>query len=106
MSIKTKKPKAVKIDLYADRVLVVPDKAEEKTKSGIIIPETAQVETTNGTVVAVGPGMADRPMKSKVGDHIMYGKFSGTPIKLPNDDTDYMIMRETDVWAGLIGEAK
>jgi chaperonin GroES len=78
-----------------DRVLVKPHEAEEKTASGIYIPESAQEKPQKGTVVAVGSGKKDEPMTVKVGDVVLYGKYSGTEIKI--DGEDYMIMREDDI---------
>ncbi len=81
----------------ADRVLVEPAEAETKTASGIIIPDTAQEKPQRGKVVAVGNGKKDEPMTVKVGDMVLYGKFSGTELKL--EGKDYMIMREADILA-------
>ncbi len=81
----------------ADRVLVEPAPAETKTVSGIIIPDTAQEKPQKGTVVAVGPGKKDEPMTVKIGDTVLYGKFSGTELKL--EGKDFMIMRESDIYA-------
>ncbi|MEX2585742.1 MAG: co-chaperone GroES [Balneolaceae bacterium] len=83
----------------SDRVLVRPDDAEEKTSSGIIIPDTAKEKPQRGTVVAAGPGKVENgtkvEMSVKKGDHILYGKYSGTEITL--DGEDYLIMRESDI---------
>ena len=73
----------------ADRVLVQPAEAEEKTASGIIIPDTAKEKPMRGTVVAAGPGKKDEPTTVKVGDTVLYGKYSGTEIQvegLPHDE--------------------
>ncbi|OFX88208.1 MAG: co-chaperone GroES [Bacteroidetes bacterium GWF2_33_16] len=78
-----------------DRVLVEPHKAEEKTASGIIIPDSAQEKPQKGTVIAVGTGKKDEPMSVKKGDVVMYGKYSGTEIKI--DGKEYVIMREDDI---------
>ncbi len=78
-----------------DRVLVEPHKAEEKTASGIIIPDSAQEKPQKGTIVAVGEGKKDEPMSLKAGDIVIYGKYGGTEINI--DGTDYMIMREDDI---------
>ena len=83
----------------ADRVLVEPAPAEEKTASGIIIPDTAKEKPQKGNVVAVGAGKKDEPMTVKVGDTVLYGKYSGTELSLENED--YMIMRESDILAVL-----
>ena len=81
----------------ADRVLVEPAAAEQKTAGGIIIPDTAKEKPQKGIVVAVGPGKIDEPMTVKVGDNILYGKYSGT--ELSHEGTDYLIMRESDIVA-------
>ena len=81
----------------ADRVLVEPAAAEEKTASGIIIPDTAKEKPQKGKVVAVGPGKKDEPTTVSVGDEVLYGKYAGTEINL--DGKDYLIMRESDILA-------
>mgnify|MGYP000046341672 FL=1 len=88
---------AVNIKPLADRVLVEPQAAETKTASGIIIPETAKEKPQRGKVVAVGNGKKDHTMTVKVGDVVLYGKFSGTELK--HEDQDYLIMREDDILA-------
>jgi chaperonin GroES len=88
---------AVNIKPLADRVLVEPAAAEEKTSSGIYIPDTAKEKPQRGTIVAVGNGKKDEPMTVKSGDTILYGKYSGTEISL--DGKDYLIMREADILA-------
>ena len=88
---------SVNIRPLADRVLILPSAAEETTASGIIIPDTAQEKPQRGTVVAVGPGKADEPTTVKVGDSVLYGKYSGTDLQL--EGNDYMIMRESDILA-------
>jgi chaperonin GroES len=87
----------VKIKPLADRVLVEPMAAETKTASGIIIPDTAKEKPQKGKVVAVGPGTKDENMTVKEGDTVLYGKYSGTELKL--DGTDYLMMRESDILA-------
>lgn len=87
----------LKIKPLADRVVVEPAAAETTTKSGIIIPDTAQEKPQKGTVVAVGDGKKDEPMTVKVGETILYGKYSGNELKL--DGNDYLIMRESDILA-------
>jgi chaperonin GroES len=87
----------VNIKPLADRVLVVPAPAEEKTASGIIIPDTAKEKPQKGKIVATGPGKKDEPMTVKVGDHVLYGKYGGTEITI--EGIDYLIMRESDVYA-------
>jgi len=81
----------------ADRVVIEPAAAEQKTASGIIIPDTAKEKPQQGTVVAVGPGTKDNQMTLKVGDTVIYGKYAGTEFHF--DGKDYMIMRESDVIA-------
>ncbi|MCO5259338.1 MAG: co-chaperone GroES [Crocinitomicaceae bacterium] len=80
----------------ADRVLVEPMPAEEKTASGIFIPDTAKEKPLKGTVVAAGKGKPDEPMTVKVGEQVLYGQYSGTEIKL--DGKAYLIMRESDIY--------
>ena len=79
----------------ADRVLIEPAAAEETTASGIIIPDSAKEKPQRGVVVAVGPGKKDEPTAVKVGETVLYGKFSGTDLSI--DGKDYMIMRENDI---------
>ena len=81
----------------ADRVVVEPAEAETKTVSGIIIPDTAKEKPQRGKVVAVGNGTKDQVMTVKVGDEVLYGKYSGTEIAI--DGTNYLIMRESDIYA-------
>ncbi|HQV00723.1 MAG: co-chaperone GroES [Bacteroidia bacterium] len=81
----------------ADRVIVEAAAAEEKTASGIIIPDTAKEKPMQGTVVAVGAGKKDEPMTVKVGDKVLYGKYAGTEIS--HNGTEYLIMRESDIFA-------
>lgn len=81
----------------ADRVLIQPAEAEQKTASGIIIPDTAKEKPQRGTVLAVGPGTKDHEMTVKVGDQVIYGKYSGTELEL--DGVKYMIMKESDIYA-------
>ena len=81
----------------ADRVLVQPNAAEEKTAGGIIIPDTAKEKPQKGKVVDVGTGKKDEPMTVKVGDSVLYGKYSGTEITI--EGNEYLIMRESDIFA-------
>lgn len=81
----------------ADRVLVKPAPAEEKTLGGIIIPDTAKEKPLQGTVLAVGNGTKDEEMILKSGDVVLYGKYSGTEVELENEK--YLIMRQNDVLA-------
>ncbi|MFW2136649.1 co-chaperone GroES [Chryseobacterium sp. TY4] len=84
----------------ADRVLIEPIAAETKTASGIIIPDTAKEKPQEGTVVAVGAGKKDEPITVKVGDKVLYGKYSGSELKL--DGKDFLIVREADL-LGILG---
>lgn len=87
----------VNIKPLADRVLVQPAAAEDKTASGLYIPDTAKEKPQRGTVVAVGNGKKDEPLTVKVGDTVLYGKYSGTELSV--DGSDYLIMRESDIFA-------
>ena len=78
-----------------DRVVVKPAPAEEKTKGGIIIPDTAKEKPQRGEVVAVGPGKEDIKMTVKKGDTVLFGKYAGQEMNF--DGTDYLIMREDDI---------
>jgi chaperonin GroES len=83
-----------------DRVVVEALEQEEKTAGGIIIPDTAKEKPMQGRVVAVGPGARDEsgdvtPLDVKAGDRVLYGKWSGTEVKV--DDKDLLIMRESDI---------
>ncbi len=91
-----------------DRVLVKRVKEEEKTKGGIIIPDTAQEKPQEGEVIAVGPGARDEDgerieMDVKVGDRILFGKWSGTEVKVDGDDL--LIMKESDILGVIEGAA-
>jgi chaperonin GroES len=88
---------AIKIQPLSDRVLVEPQAAETKTASGIIIPDSAKEKPQQGKVVAVGKGKKDHDMTVKVGDTVLYGKYSGTELKLEGED--YLMMREEDILA-------
>ncbi|SED07838.1 chaperonin GroES [Tenacibaculum sp. MAR_2009_124] len=81
----------------ADRVLVEPAAAETTTASGIIIPDNAKEKPQKGTIVAIGTGTKDEPLTVKVGDTVLYGKYAGTELKF--EGKDYLIMRESDVFA-------
>ena len=83
----------------ADRVLILPAPAEEKTIGGIIIPDTAKEKPLQGKVVAVGHGTKDEEMVLKEGDTVLYGKYSGTEIE--HEGEKYLIMRQSDILAGL-----
>jgi len=80
----------------ADRVLVEPSAAEEKTSSGIIIPDTAKEKPQKGKIISVGNGTKDEKLTVKVGDTVLYGKYSGTEINI--EGTDYLIMKESDIF--------
>lgn len=86
---------ALKFKPLADRVLVEPAVAETKTESGIYIPDTAKEKPQQGKVVAVGKGKKDHEMTVKVDDNVLYGKYSGTELKL--DGKNYLIMKEDDI---------
>lgn len=84
-----------------DRVVVKPGEKEEKTKSGIVLPDTVKEKPQEGEVVAVGTGKYEDgkqiPLEVKVGDKVVYSKYGGTELK--KDDTDYLILRESDILA-------
>lgn len=86
-----------KIKPLADRVVVEAAPAETKTAGGLFIPDTAKEKPQRGTVVAVGTGKKDEPMTVKVGDNILYGKYSGTEVMI--DGKEFLIMRESDIFA-------
>lgn len=87
----------MKIQPLADRVLIKPAAAEEKTVGGIIIPDTAKEKPLKGSVIAVGNGIKDEEMVLKAEDTVLYGKYSGTEVEL--DGEKYLIMRQSDVLA-------
>ena len=78
-----------------DRVVVKPAQAEEKTKSGIIIPDTAKEKPQRGEVIAIGPGKEGNAMTVAVGDIVLYGKYAGQ--ELAHEGENYLIMREDDI---------
>ena len=87
----------------ADRLIVEPIEREEKTASGIILPETAKEKPQEGKVLAVGPGRKDDegeriPMDVKEGDRVLYAKYAGTEVKLP-DDRKVLVLKESDILA-------
>ena len=88
---------SLNIKPLADRVLIEPVEAETKTASGIIIPDNAKEKPQKGKVVAVRKGTKDEPMTVKSGDTVLYGKYSGTELKL--EGKDYLMMRESDILA-------
>ena len=79
----------------SDRVLILPNPAEEKTAGGLIIPDTAKEKP--GKVVAVGPGTSEVKMEVKEGDQVLYGKYAGQEIQV--DGVDYLIMKQNDILA-------
>ena len=81
----------------SDRVLVLPNPAEEKTAGGLFIPDTAKEKPLTGKVVAVGPGTAEVEMEVAEGDTVLYGKYAGTEIHI--DGEDYLIMKQSDIMA-------
>ncbi|OAB79786.1 co-chaperone GroES [Cochleicola gelatinilyticus] len=88
---------ALKIQPLSDRVLVEPQEAETKTASGLYIPDSAKEKPQQGTVAAVGKGKEDYKMTVKVGDTVLYGKYSGSELKY--EGKDYLIMKEEDILA-------
>lgn len=96
---------AVSISPLADRVVVKPLEAEEKTAGGLIIPDTAKEKPQRGTVLAVGPGKVENgtkvDMTVKTGDTVLYGKYAGTEVQL--DKEDALIMRESDILGVVTG---
>lgn len=81
----------------SDRVLILPNPAEEKTAGGLFIPDTAKEKPLAGKVIAVGPGTSEVKMEVKVGDQVLYGKYAGTEIQI--DSESYIIMRQSDILA-------
>ena len=91
----------VKVQPLADRVVVLPLEETEEMKGGLYIPDTAKEKPQQGEIVAVGPGRYEKtervPMELKVGQKVLYGKYSGSEVTI--DDTDYLIIKEADVLA-------
>lgn len=87
----------VNIKPLEDRVIIEPQAAEEKTSSGIIIPDSAKEKPQKGTVVAVGPGTKDIQMQIEVGDSVLYGKYAGTELTI--EGNEYLIMKQSDILA-------
>ncbi len=92
----------IKIKPLSDRIVVKPMEAEDKTKGGIILPDTAKEKPVEGTVVAAGPGRKNDDgkviaMDIRVGDTVLYGKYSGTEVTIEGEE--YLIMRESDIFA-------
>jgi len=91
---------AMNLRPLADRVVVEPSEEEQKTSTGLYLPDSAQERPSRGTVIAVGPGRRDDSGKRvapdvKVGDKILYAKYSGTEVKV--EDEEYLILREDDI---------
>lgn len=96
----------IKLKPLGDRVVIKAAAAEEKTAGGIILPDTVKEKPVEGTVVAAGPGkVADDgkaiKMEVKVGDKVLYGKYSGTEVTINGEE--YLIMRESDIF-GILGK--
>ncbi|MGB5847281.1 MAG: co-chaperone GroES [Ignavibacteriaceae bacterium] len=92
----------LKINPLGDRIVVKPMEAEEKTKGGIILPDTAKEKPVEGTIVATGPGRKSDDgklieLEVKVGDKVLYGKYGGTEVTISGEE--YLIMRESDIFA-------
>ena len=92
----------LKLNPLADRVILKPAEPEEKTKGGIILPDTAKEKPVEGTIVAAGPGKVAEngelvKLSVKVGDKVLYGKYSGTEVTIEGEE--YLIMRESDIFA-------
>ena len=85
----------IKGKILAVKILIKPSEAEEKTASGIIIPETAKEKPQNGKVVMVGADKKDEPMEIKVGDQVLYGKFGGQELNI--DEEDYLLISQSDI---------
>lgn len=88
---------SLNIKPLSDRVVIEPMAAETTTASGLIIPDTAKEKPQKGTVVAVGSGKKDHTMTVKVGETVLYGKYSGTELKY--EGKDYLIMKEDEIYA-------
>ena len=88
---------SINVKPLADRVIIEPAAAEEKTAGGIYIPDTAKEKPKQGQVIAAGNGKKDEPLTVKNGDIVLYGQYSGTEIKI--EGNDYLIMRESDIFA-------
>ncbi|MBP5334671.1 MAG: co-chaperone GroES [Bacteroidales bacterium] len=81
----------------ADRVLIEPQEAQAQTVSGLFIPDVAKEKSQQGKVMAVGPGKKDEPIEVKVGDEVLYGKYSGTEVTV--DDKTFIIVKQSDILA-------
>ena len=99
----TKSAAALKVNPLADRVVVKPLEETEQMRGGLYIPDTAKEKPQQGEIMAVGPGRFEKdkrvPMDLKVGDKVLYGKYSGTEVTIDNEQ--YLILRESDVLAVL-----
>jgi chaperonin GroES len=99
---------SVNVTPLHDRVLIKRIEEKESIKGGIIIPDTAKEKPQEGEVIAVGAGKIEKgeriPLDVKAGDRVLFGKYSGTEIKV--DDEDYLILREDEILAKLAGQAK
>ncbi len=103
MATATKSRSALKIQPLEDRVVIMPSDEAEQMRGGLYIPDTAKEKPTQGEVIAVGPGRVEKgarqPMDLKVGDKVIYGKYSGTPYTLDGDEV--IIIKASDVLAKL-----
>jgi chaperonin GroES len=102
MTTPTKNAAGVKVAPLADRVVVKPSEEAEQMRGGLYIPDTAKEKPQQGEIVAVGPGRFDDkgnrlPVEVKVGDKVLYGKYSGTEVTVEGEN--YLILRESDVLA-------
>ena len=101
MATATKSKAKVKVHPLGDRVVVLAMEESEEMRGGLYIPDTAKEKPQEGKIVAVGPGRFEKgervPMELKVGNKVLYGKYSGTEVNL--DDQDYLIIKESDVLA-------
>ena len=87
---------ALNIKPSADRVVIEAAPAEEKTASGLYIPDTAKEKPQKGKVIAIGDGLPEKPVQVKVGDTVLYGKYAGTEVTI--DGKEYLIMRNSDIF--------
>ncbi|MFI3259108.1 MAG: co-chaperone GroES [Rikenellaceae bacterium] len=87
----------MRVKPLSDRILVLPKAAEERTASGLFIPDTAKEKPLQGEIVAAGPGTKEIEMEVKVGDQILYGKYAGQEISV--DGVDYLMMKQSDIMA-------
>jgi chaperonin GroES len=101
MATATKAKPTVKLQPLEDRVVIMPSDEAETMRGGLYIPDTAKEKPTQGEVIAVGPGRVEKgsrvPMDLKVGDNVIYGKYSGTPFQLGGDEV--IIIKASDVLA-------